>query len=141
MMIERARIIAAAKTLEGVPFMHQGRNPKLGLDCGGIIETVARLVGIDFVPSVSDYQERPPHGLLESCISKLCTRVDTPSPADIVLFRILRRVQHSGIMTRDGWMITVSSRRFGAGKVVERPIGANLLKCLECGYRFPGVEA
>ena len=57
-MHKRNEIVEAARQYIGVPWRHQGRQDKLGIDCAGIIVMVAKSLGY-FVYDKVNYARRP----------------------------------------------------------------------------------
>jgi cell wall-associated NlpC family hydrolase len=53
--------IAAARGMVGVPWIHQGRNPKLGIDCVGLM-----LLAYGMTYDYRTYSTHPHNGLLEA---------------------------------------------------------------------------
>ncbi len=52
------RFAAEAEALVGIRYVHQGRNPRVGLDCAGVVRVAAQRVGLvlsDFL----GYSKRP----------------------------------------------------------------------------------
>lgn len=66
-MISTHTVVDAARSFEGTPFVHQGRLPGVGLDCGGVVICAYREAGLHIVDSV--YQRVPRRGQLAKMAS------------------------------------------------------------------------
>jgi cell wall-associated NlpC family hydrolase len=55
-----------------VPFLHQGRDPNVGIDCVGLLVLAARGCGLDELTAhdISDYARDPARGELEARLRK-----------------------------------------------------------------------
>lgn len=57
--VTREQIVTEARSLLGVPFLHQGRNPQLGLDCVGLCVEIARRVDYPEIIDLEAYKRTP----------------------------------------------------------------------------------
>ena len=114
-------IISVARSLVGVPFRHQGRDPAIGLDCIGTISCVATRLGIPHEDR-RDYPETPGSGQLEKALDEqeALERVYVLEPGCIVAMRISRALQHVGVYTGS----TLIHAWKNAGKVCEHDFDA-----------------
>ncbi|MBW6392762.1 C40 family peptidase [Billgrantia antri] len=89
--IERALILATAKSALGTPYRFGGNTPE-GLDCSGLVELAYRSAGIQ-VPRTADQQFRA------------LPAVDRAQPGDLLFFGDRRKATHVGIYRGNGQMI------------------------------------
>lgn len=98
---ESAAFIAAARSFMGVKFRHQGRNPKIGLDCAGLPLAAMQLIGRP-VTDIRGYGREPYRdGLEGALIANLGERVAKESmrAGDVVIMRFAGDPRHVGILT------------------------------------------
>lgn len=99
---ESAAFVAVCRSFMGVPFLHQGRNPEIGLDCAGMLQTGMRRIGRQ-VQDLTNYG-REPHkdGLRNMLIANLGQPVPKASmrAGDIVLIRFHGAPRHVGLITQ-----------------------------------------
>ena len=150
----RDEVVKVARSFIGVPWHHQGRNPKHGLDCVGLLTGIASHFGWQHVidGDLVGYSRYPVGDVLIENMDKLFTLQgrgsDTPfALGDILVYWIMNETfpQHVGIVTEiptsdneppmQGF-VHVYSR---IGKVVEMPIGKLWKKRIHSVYSFPGV--
>jgi NlpC/P60 family putative phage cell wall peptidase len=126
-------MIAAARRCLGTPFHHQGRIPKIGLDCIGLIVVALKAAGFD-VRDRTDYARRPDG---KSLVAALTNHGAEPAsniePGDILLFRYDNQPQHAALVTEADRMIHSFAV---AGEVVETIIGDYWRRRLNGVYRF-----
>jgi hypothetical protein len=102
-----ASVIAAARTMMGTPFLHQGRLPGVGLDCIGLIAVAALWAGVPNArafladPEFKGYARRPAPAMLYAACDKYLDRIDAlaAGPADILLVRHRHDPQHFMLIT------------------------------------------
>ena len=130
-----AALIAAAKSYAGTPFIHQGRLPGVGLDCGGVVVCALRAAGAD-VADPQGYGRTPAQGMLEKVIAAQCDRVGPADlqDGDICLFRFHREPQHVGLYAA-GRLIHAWQ---DIGRVVCHDFDAVWRRRLVAVYRFRG---
>ena len=90
-----AAFIAAARSYLGTPWRHMGRN-RAGLDCIGLVLVAARDAGLS-LPDPAPYEREPADARLVLEASRLASRVSSPAPGDVMVFRTTRHVGHVGI--------------------------------------------
>jgi NlpC/P60 family putative phage cell wall peptidase len=133
--LQTEQMIAAARKCLGTPFHHQGRRPRLGLDCIGLIVVALRAAGFD-VRDRTDYARRPDG---RSLIAALTEHGAVPASGieagDILLFRYDSQPQHAALATAPDRMIHSFAI---AGEVVETIIGDYWRRRLNGIYRFAG---
>ena len=104
-MTTRDAIVARARELLGVRFMHQGRHAAHGLDCLGLLMVVAEGCGIRFGEmrpaqlDRRDYGARPDAAMLEALLKQWLTPVTQAAPGDVLLLRVQGRPQHLAVVT------------------------------------------
>lgn len=127
------RVIAAARACLGTPFHHQGRAPKAGLDCIGLIVIALQSIGI-VVRDRLDYGVRPDGiSLLAALKEHGAEKVSEIEAGDILLFRFDHQPQHVALATEGDKMIHSFAP---AGGVVETGIGFYWRNRLVGSYRF-----
>lgn len=133
-------IVAAARSLIGTPFRHQGRVPGLALDCAGLVIAVAAQLGIDHF-DVPGYGRRPHQGLLEQTLDTQpalhAVGRSAHQAGDILLMRFAREPQHLAISAGD----TIIHSWEAAGKVCEHGLDDVWQSRIVRVYRFVGVMA
>lgn len=131
-------IIEAARGFLGTPFVHQGRQAGVGMDCIGMIIEINKGRGEPY--DRTNYGRLPHRYELETALNRLFIRVDrSPALADVLLFEWPSGRQHVGIATDIGFIHSYGSgRRFGrrAGAVAEHPLGATWRRLLKAVYEW-----
>lgn len=93
----RDQIIAAARSLIGMPFRHQARIKDGRCDCAGLVVAVAAAVGADYIDQ-QGYSPHPSNGLLEAALDSQPCLVRVPlsemQPADVLLMKFASDPQH-----------------------------------------------
>lgn len=100
---ESTALVAVCRSLIGVPFRHRGLNPKIGLDCRGLIGVGLLRIGRTF-KDIQAYG-RYPHkdGLRIALIENFGEPlpVSQRKPGDVVLMRLRgSEPRHVGLFTR-----------------------------------------
>lgn len=111
-MVTASDILTTLRSYLGTPFEHQGRQPGRGLDCVGALVCALRANGV----TVEDWRAYPAHpdeATFLRYLDRNLERVplDRLCPADVLGFRIGRRLVHAGVRTEFGGMIDVRDRR------------------------------
>lgn len=133
-----AAIIAAARRCLGTPFHHQGRQPRHGIDCIGLIVVALRAIGLT-VHDHTNYSRRPDgKSLLAALTEHGAKPVSKIQPGDILLFRYDNQPQHVALATEPDRMIHSFAV---AGEVVETIIGDYWRRRLNGIYRFAQAES
>lgn len=127
----------AARTLLGVPFRHQGRDPSVGIDCVGLLRCAGDLIGWGlYVYDCDDYARDPHDGVLEG---HLQTAFGPPVSGlqvnDIVAMAYGRPIRHVGIIGTDGERLTLIHTSQQVGRVVEHGIDPRWLRRIKRVYR------
>lgn len=108
-MHSRQDIVDSARSYIGVPFRHQGRHKKAGLDCLGLIVQVARDLGY-VIEEVADYARYPDKDRLLAEVSKYAVEIplEDIQHGDFIIFGYNRRrpiPQHFAYYTGSGQMV------------------------------------
>lgn len=116
------KILTYARECLGTPFVHQGRQIGLGMDCAGLIVYVMQRLGLNYIDG-KGYPRNPYEGMLENILDGQPKVKKIPitekKPGDILLFRIKRDPQHLAIYAGK----TIIHCYSQSGKVVEHSIG------------------
>lgn len=147
-------IALTARSWLGTPYAHLGRLKGHACDCVGLVEMVAKELGIPSRSSGLDYAAdgygRDPHpqrmrdALLEHLEEveldlPALRRGDTSSlgPGDILHLRSGSHARHLGIvLPREGGGLNLIHAWSGAGKVVEHNLDKVWLTLIRAGYRY-----
>ena len=121
-------IVRRARDVLGTPFQHQGRQPRVGLDCLGL---VVHSIGQEAeAVDQRDYASVPDSIRLEAALSRYFDRVDVDDPSDapdgsVLAFCVFgdprRSVRHLGIKSDRGM---IHARHGARNAVVEIAIGS-----------------
>lgn len=96
MAVNGAQIVADARRYLGVPYLYGGTNPKIGMDCSGLVYVVCHDLGITSCPRTSEEQWA------------WVTKTSTPGTGDLVFFTGAESDPppgHVGIVVTPGQMI------------------------------------
>ena len=129
-------ILTVARSFLGTPFRHQGRIPGLALDCAGLVVSVAKSIGADYIDRPG-YSRNPSGGMLESALDDqpCLERVQDRQPGDVLLMRFAGEPQHLAIFTGDNIIHSYES----VGKVCEHRMADVWAVRIVRVYRFKGV--
>ena len=129
-------ILAAARSFLGTPFRHQGRIPGLALDCAGLVVSVAKEIGADYIDRPG-YSRNPSGGLLESALDDqpCLERVTDRQPGDVLLMRFSGEPQHLAIFTGENIIHSYEA----VGKVCEHRLASVWAARIVRVYRFKGI--
>lgn len=130
---ESAALIEACRSLLGVRFRHQGRNPAIGVDCIGMLGWGVRQIGRCF-QDVRGYGNEPhKNGLRQGLVTNLGEPIPRASmrAGDIPLMRLGGEPRHVGLITNhpDGGLALLhvhSELKF----VSEHVIGTRFMSCI-----------
>lgn len=135
-------MIETARSMIGVPFAHQGRHPRAGVDCIGLVVLAARAAG-HVVEDRTTYSRRPkPEDLLPMLALHLERVPDATAEdvvaEDILVFSLLRRdlPQHVGIATGEGTFLHTNAH---VGRVVETRLSGSWTRRLHSVWRWEGA--
>lgn len=125
-------VIAEAKKWIGTPWHHEGDVIGAGVDCAMLLVRVFAAVGavpaIEPRPYPIDHMLHSGDERFMGWVGAYATEVDTPEPADVIVYRVGRCFSHGAIVThwpriihafRDERAVVVS--RFDVGRLASRP--------------------
>jgi cell wall-associated NlpC family hydrolase len=99
-----ARLRAAVGPLIGVPFVHRGRDPAIGLDCWGLVLVVYRqafAIELPDFPDADGSRANRAHAAMlirEQSQLWLTVTPGTEDPADVIVLERFRRPLHVGLV-------------------------------------------
>lgn len=142
-MIEKQRVVAAARSWIDTPFHHQSRLKHIGVDCIGLIIGVARelsLVPPDF--DVQGYAETPDGRTLMRLAAMHMTEIarEEMGPGDVVVTRFDQGAQHFGILGdyRHGGLSIIHGAS-DPGRVIETRLMFGPSMQFVAAFALPGV--
>jgi cell wall-associated NlpC family hydrolase len=142
-MATRDDIVAAARSYIGVPWRHQGRTRRRGVDCFGLVIRAAADCGIT-VPDEAGYS-RSPDGV--SILDGMRARFDPirladVKPGDVLGFAELVYPCHIGIAAPGRTMgaLNVIHAHVRRRKVLEEPLAQEWGARLRLAASFRGLE-
>lgn len=135
-MITGIDIVFEARKHIGVPFRHQGRNPRTGLDCIGLAVRVLSDLGIP-ISDITSYERDPNPTMMGQAIEPYLSAVDPHeiTPGCILWMRFLKEPMHIAIVTDMGMIHAYGT----IGRVVEHSIDSKWKKRIHRAYRINGV--
>ena len=137
--IDRSLIIELAREMLGTPFVHQGRVPGVGVDCGGVLECVWNKLPCYPRVSVTSYGRVPHQRAMTAVLDKYFERIAIGAAGlgDVIHIAWVRNIpQHVGILTDIGIVHAYAY----AKRVVEEPLEQAWRGKVRAAYRFPGVS-
>jgi NlpC/P60 family putative phage cell wall peptidase len=102
-----SRVVAEARQWVGTPFVWGQSVKGVGCDCKGLIQGVARELGLpeaeSFYATFAAYRpDKPvPVALLKEGMAAVFDQADEPRPGDVLLLKMAGRAQHLGIFAGD----------------------------------------
>jgi len=97
----KEQFLERVRYYKGVPFVHQGRNREVGLDCAGLI--VVALEDIKYpVKDLEGYTRLPKASRLLGILDNNHARkvpISAMEPGDVLLMRFSREPQHLAVYT------------------------------------------
>lgn len=125
----------------GIPFLEGGRDPSVGLDCWGLVQSAsAGLHGIELPSYAGCYTTPLDYDELKRLIDgEKSAWQPIPKgeerPGDVALLRVRGRPVHVGLVTRPGHMLHVEA---GCDTIEESYTGSQWTRRLIGFYRFQG---
>lgn len=146
-LIRSADVIAAARSLIGVPFKHQGRNEH-GIDCVGLVLLAAARAGCPeiVIPGVTyqpTYGRRVQPRVVELLERHMAGRLEQPRAGCLVVFQFARESQprHHGLMTESGTFVHADQAGPKTQRMVrETAFRAPWIDRAPTFWRLPGVR-
>jgi len=144
-VITADQFIAGARSMVGVPWLHQGRS-RSGVDCIGLITSSAESAGLDVaelinalgVADTRDYGRTPTEKLIAT-LERYCEKSATPVPGCMILiqFPSEKLPRHFGLYTDTGTMIHANGK---LGRVVENGYRGLWVKWTHSYWLAQGVD-
>lgn len=87
--VKRDEIVKAAATMLGLPFVHQGRDPEVGVDCVGLLVVMGRIIGYPDLVDAEAYRRTPSAFVIRDVLAKNCDEIpmEEVGVGDIYLMR------------------------------------------------------
>lgn len=100
-----------ARELVGIKWIHQGRDPSLGLDCVGLAIECAKAVDIN-VDAPYDYPRLEPQESLLKYVLMHCECIGDVEmePGDLIVMAWANAPSHLAIYVGDDWMVHAYER-------------------------------
>ena len=136
-MPQRADIVAEARRWLGTPFVHQGRQLGVGVDCVGVVFGVAWALGLsDF--DYRSYLPRPNTDTMSALLREHLTpiAVSEARAGDVLHFVIAGRPQHVGLLTAPDTLLHAYQH---VGRCVEHRLDDKWRARIRGAYQLPGV--
>jgi cell wall-associated NlpC family hydrolase len=138
-VVTRQQIINYARTLKGTPFHHQGRLPGVGLDCIGVLTSIAQRFDLTFHDH-KGYSPRPDGITLLREFRKCLIEIPSAKvqPGDILTFwcNDPQRCQHTALATDLGLLHSVRRSR----AVIEHGMDDYWQERLVTCFKFPNID-
>lgn len=140
-MVNRADIVAKARTYIGTRWRHQGRQPGRMIDCVGVIVKVAHHFDITQWDTL-DYGRMSVYNTLLRIFEEHLIRkpIRDRKPGDIALFRERVYPVHCGIVGEKDGQLTIIHAYLKRKKVVEEPYSQEWLDSTVAMFAYPTVE-
>lgn len=138
--MKREDFIAAARSLIGTPFRHQGRLPGIALDCVGVPICAAMACGIKLNDKKS-YPDVPNGKDFVHAVEQSCDKInlDIAQIGDLMIFAWTKNPQHIAIISNMNPMRIIHSWS-GAGGVVEHGIDKMWMRRFRGCYRLKAIQ-
>lgn len=132
------RLDLFARQYMGVPFLHQGRNPKVGIDCIGLLRLCVDDSGAQLSHhDRTDYDRNPAHGALERQLqAAFGAPVCCLQPGCVVSIDFKGETRHVGVIAENGGALTLIHTSSSVGRVVERRMTPAYRKNITGIYRL-----
>ena len=113
-MSASAKFVAAVEALIGTPFLHQGREPAIGLDCVGVPMAAAEAVGHRLLVPEGGYSLHPQEDKLTAGLWVVAKPVgggiEEAKPGDILQITAGRQACHCGVYVGANVMVHANRR-------------------------------
>lgn len=134
----RADVLRVARSMIGIPFVHQGRT-RQGLDCIGLIVLTASELGYGF-EDYTKYEPWPDGETIPRIFGSHAGTVEEGKmqPGDVLTFWTRKRgwINHAAILSEYGIIHTMST----VGRVVENGWDPRWRKRIDRVYTYPKVR-
>lgn len=142
--MNRADVVAEARSWISTPWVHQQRTKGVAVDCAGLVIGVARALGLvdpDF--DINGYTRAPDGTLLRRCAEVMQpVQQHAMQPGDVLVIATDSEPAHMGILGnyRHGGLSLIHAAQGGKNRVVEhRLMFASNLRFV-AAYALPGVD-
>lgn len=143
--VTRERIVSEARALLGVPWLHQGRAKEFGIDCLGMLISIARSLGHEPQNDFTNYRRRSPGTALKAGLEREMDVIalDELKDGDVVLIWFPRdeEPRHVGVIATglyERMIIHCFEPKQGGGRVAEEPFRRWQPYVVGC-YRWKGI--
>ena len=138
--LDGPRLDIAARAYLGVPFLHQGRNPAVGIDCVGLLVLAARDCGLHELAAhdFTHYAQHPANGELESRLGSALHACACLLPGRVVSLDFKGQARHVGIVGEQGGRLTLIHTYSKPAKVIEHGLDAKWLRRISGIYAVEG---
>lgn len=134
------RLDLAARKYLSVPFLHQGRNPAVGIDCVGLGQLAALDCGLS-LPDWTDYGRNPANGLLEARLRAIFGEpICCVSPGCVVSIDFRGQTRHVAIVGEHPHGLSLIHTASNVGRVVEHALTDTWRKRITGIYRVEAAE-
>lgn len=102
--VTRQKILTAAYSLLGIRFLHQGRNPEVGLDCVGVIVEIGKRINYPQIVDAEAYRRVPSASTIRETLLQNCDEIELSEakPGDIFQMRLHgRKPRHCAVYYSD----------------------------------------
>jgi NlpC/P60 family putative phage cell wall peptidase len=135
--VDKAEIVAAARSWFGTPWRYQGRLKGVAVDCGGLILGVGRELGLLHFDTRTYGRIPVGQQLRALCEQHLTSKpIAETAPGDVLLMRFTRHPQHLAIVGDRGAPISLIHAYADAGACVEHGADAKWLRRIVAAYSF-----
>lgn len=147
-MVERAAVLAEARSWIGTPWSHQGRLKGVASDCIGLVVETLRAAGFPLGSfTYPSYGARPVRGSLEAMVARFLDPIPLTDilPADIVLVHWKTSPMHiafvGNYLHRDILApLSLIHAMLDLGAVQEHILDQRWTQHLSSAWRVPGVQ-
>ncbi len=144
-MVTRAQIVEQALALIGVPFVDQGRDPSIGIDCVGLPEVIAYNLGLIKSFRKANYPPRPNATFLPKIRATELVEILNPGKAgegDVLVFTDRGEQCHVGIKVAYSGEPGVIHARKAARRVQHQTLASakESLGIVTHAFQFPELE-
>jgi len=140
MMSNKGDMIAqAANAMVGVPFKHQGRNPKAGVDCAGLVLCAVWSAGCE-LPDCIGYGPQPKADVLLAELQQRarCIHLDDAEPGDILLFEYRKDMpMHFAVLLANNYIVHAHGQ---TGRVIRQRLTSARSERLHSIWRVEGAH-
>lgn len=144
--ITRADIVAEARKLLGVPFVHQGLDPALGIDCRGVLLSIARACDLSLTQVYrTNYSTKPDskefRAALQSELNEIAVADLQDGDVAFIHWPREKGPTHTAVCATGPYepmLIHALSKDGVNGKVIEET-RRRWQRYIVAAFRFPGV--